>query len=79
MGFGAPKRREKLKFDDFSGIKKSFSTVKDFKIEIFHFLLKDSKSTKNFQNFDTKFDIVRQKMKLLEPSQRHEKLRFGDF
>ena len=63
----------------FSGIKKSFLTVNDLKIEVFHFLLKDSKSTKNFLNFDTKVDIVRKKMKLWEASQRREKLRFEDF
>ena len=51
----------------FSGIKKSFLTVKDLKIEVFHFILKDSKSTKNFQNFGTKADTVCQKMKIWDP------------
>ena len=50
----------------FSGIKKSFLTVNELKIEVFHFPLKDSKSTKNLQNFDTKADIMRQIMKLWE-------------
>ena len=50
----------------FSGVKKSILTINDLKIGVFYFPQKDSESTKNLQNFDSKADIVRQIMKLWE-------------
>ena len=41
-------------------------TINDLKIGVFYFPQKDSESTKNLQNFDSKADTVRQIMKIWE-------------
>ena len=67
VGLAPPSDVKSWDLKIFSGVRKSILTINDLKIEVFYFPLKDSKSTKNLQNFDTKADIVRRILKFWEP------------